>query len=298
MSSVLGDIRNSFNRTGNGLSQIIIINVIVFVALVVLKVILTISGYDVVYRMIGNQMFLPANLNEFVIKPWTIFSYFFSHEDFFHILFNMMFLYWFGMLISEFLGSKRLISLYILGGIAGGLIYLIAYNTIPYFIDRGINTQLLGASGAVYAVVVGAAVLIPDYTFFLLFLGPVKIKYIAIFYAFLSFAQTIGPNAGGNIAHLGGALMGFVFIWQLRKGNDWGKPIYWVSETFSSIFTKKPNLKVTFKNTETKKASSKPDSITQEEIDSILDKISKHGYEKLTKDEKQKLFKASQSTQI
>jgi membrane associated rhomboid family serine protease len=260
---------------------------------------LTIAGYDYIYRQFSEYLFLPASATEVLFKPWSVITYFFTHEDFFHILFNMIFLYWFGNLIVEFLGSRRLISLYVLGGIAGGLVYIIAYNTIPYFADRAVSSQLLGASGAVYAVVVGAAVLIPDYTFFLLFLGPVKIKYIAMFYAFLSFAQTIGPNAGGNLAHLGGALMGAIYIWQLRRGNDWGKPVELVLSFFTNLFKPSTKIKVKYKNTEKKKtATYSEEEVSQEEIDAILDKISKFGYEKLSKEEKQKLFKASQSTQI
>lgn len=303
MSSVFDDIKNAFNRTGNGLTQIILINVIVFVALILLNVTLTLTGNRDIYEWISYQLFLPASIEGFIYKPWTLFTYFFAHDtaNFFHIIFNMLFLYWFGMLISEFLGSRRVINLYILGGVAGGITYLLAYNTIPYFSERAYNTVLLGASGSVYAIVIGAAVLLPDYTFFLLFLGPVKIKYIAAFYAFLSFAQTVGPNAGGNIAHLGGALMGFLFIWQLKKGNDWGKPIDTTFQFIQNITKPKPKIKVTYKNPHVEKkktATTAKEEVTQDEIDAILDKISKHGYEKLTKEEKQKLFKASQSTHI
>jgi membrane associated rhomboid family serine protease len=300
MSSLFEDIKSSFNRTGSGLNQIILINVVVFVVLIVLNVVLTITGNKEIYNLISNQIFLPALFEDFLYKPWTIITYFFAHDtgNFFHILFNMVFLYWFGSLISEFLGSKRLINLYVLGGIAGGILYMLAYQFIPYFIPNASNTVLLGASGSVYAVVIGAAVLIPDYTFFLLFLGPVKIKYIAAFFAFSSFAQTIGSNAGGNIAHLGGALMGFVYIWQLKKGNDWGKPINAILSFFSSLFKPKPKMKVTYRNPERKSQSNAVEDVSQAEIDNILDKISKHGYEKLTKEEKQKLFKASQSTHI
>jgi len=300
MSSLLDDLKNSFNKTGSGLNQIILINVIVFVLLIVLNVSLTLTGNRDIYELISYQFFLPASVENFLYKPWTLITYFFSHDtgNFFHILFNMIFLYWFGSLISEFLGSKRLISLYVLGGIAGGLVYLAAYNLIPFFSEKAANTVLLGASGSVYAVVIGAAVLIPDYTFFLLFLGPVKIKYIAAFYAFLSFAQTVGPNAGGNIAHLGGALMGFIYIWQLKLGRDWGKPINAILTFFTTLFKPKPKMKVTYRNPERKQQTANQDDVSQDVIDTILDKISKYGYEKLTKEEKQKLFKASQSTHI
>ena len=298
MNSLFDDFKNTFSKTGNGLNQLIIINIIVFVILIILKVILHVLKLEDIYETIEDYLFLPPLAEVFIYEPWTIFTYFFSHTDFFHIIFNMIFLYWFGSLITEFLGSKRLISLYILGGIVGGLLYLLAYNTIPYFADNA-PKHLLGASASVYAIVVGAAVLIPDYTFFLLFLGPVKIKYIAMFYALLSFANTIGPNAGGNIAHLGGALLGALFIIQLKKGHDWGKPVEVVLNFFSSLFKPKTKIKVTYKTTEnTRRNFKQNDDISQEEIDAILDKISKYGYEKLSKEEKQKLFKASQSTHI
>ncbi len=301
--NIIEDFKNSFSRTGNGLNQIIIINVVVFVVLKVMQVFLTLSGYSDIYSLCTEYLFMPASLQNFIYKPWTIITYAFSHEDFFHIIFNMLFMYWFGMIISEFIGSKRFISLYVLGALAGGITYLILYNTIPYFSSKLSSTVLLGASGGVYAIVIGAATLLPDYTFYLLFLGPVRIKYIALFYVFLSFAQSIGPNAGGNLAHLGGALIGFIYIWQLRRGNDLGKPMHWMAASFASLFNHKPKMKVTYRNPTssfetTKTTKTTNEDISQAELDMILDKISKYGYEKLTKDEKQKLFKASQSANI
>ncbi|TAF74460.1 MAG: rhomboid family intramembrane serine protease [Bacteroidetes bacterium] len=281
MSNIIEDLKNSFNRTGNG------------------------SGNEVIYAQITSFLFLPASFQEFIYKPWTILTYAISHEGFFHILFNMIFMYWFGMIITEFIGSKRFISLYILGALAGGVTFLLMFNTIPFFMNMP-NVPLLGASGGVYAVVVGAAVLLPDYTFYLLFLGPVRIKYIAAFYVFLSFAESIGQNAGGNLAHLGGALMGFVFIWQLRKGNDLGKPFSWMATGVANLFKPSSKIKITYRNPNPKSSSvtnnsysnSSDKEISQDELDAILDKISKYGYEKLTKEEKQKLFKASQSADI
>lgn len=304
MSNIVEDLKNSFNRTGNGLNQIIIVNVAVFIFLIVAKVVLTVSGSQDLYVKITSYLFMPASLGEFIYKPWTILTYAISHEGFFHILFNMIFMYWFGMIITEFIGSKRLISLFILGSLAGGVTYLLMYNTIPFFAAKAPFTVLLGASGGVYAIVIGAATLLPDYTFYLLFLGPVRIKYIALFYVFLSFAETIGSNAGGNLAHLGGALIGFVFIWQLRKGNDLGKPFSWIATNFMNLFKPNPKIKITYRNPNNKSSTSNYNTnssdkdISQDELDAILDKISKHGYEKLTKEEKQKLFKASQSADI
>ena len=175
------------------------------------------------------------------------------------------------------------------------------YNTIPFFHDRIAGSVMLGASGAVFAVVVGAATFMPNYTIHLLFLGPVRIKYIAIFYVVLSFAQITGSNAGGELAHLGGAAIGYLYIVQLRKGRDLGKGIHWVLTFFKSFFTRQSKVKVSYRKKsgtssqpkQKTKASSVAGKASQEEIDAILDKISQSGYESLTKEEKQQLFSAS-----
>jgi membrane associated rhomboid family serine protease len=290
------DFKNAWSRPNNGLIQLIMINVIIFVALIIFKVILVLSGNPDIYQMILRQFMLPASIDSFIVKPWTLLTYFFTHEGFFHIIFNMLFLFWFGKIIVEYLGDQRAISMYVIGGIVGGLFYILIYNLIPYFHERVAGSVMLGASAGVYAIVVGAATFMPNYTFFLLFLGPVKIKYIAIFYILLSFSQTIGANAGGELAHLGGALMGFIFIRQLQRGNDIGTPVVSVMEWFKGLFKPSPKIRVTHKSTKftgTKKASSSNTKSDQDEIDAILDKISHSGYESLSKEEKQKLFNAS-----
>jgi hypothetical protein len=205
----------------------------------------------------------------------------------------MLFLYWFGKLFVEYLGSDKIISLYVLGALAGAILYLIVYNTIPFYIEQN-NTEMIGASAAVYAIVVATATLIPDYTFFLLFIGPIRIKYIAAFYIFISFLGSVGDNAGGNIAHLGGALMGFIYIKQLQAGVNWGSWVTVTLDWFKGLFTAKPKVKVTYRKqySEAQRPKAKS-SISQDEIDAILDKISDGGYESLTKEEKEKLFNAS-----
>lgn len=298
---ILEEFKTAFSKPDNGLIQIILINLVVFIVILIARVFLRISGAEEVYHAILQWFMLPAALPDFLTKPWTLITYFFLHEGFIHILFNMLFLYWFGNIIKEFLGGGKLVSLYILGGIAGGLFYLLIYNTIPFFHDRVAGSVMLGASGAVFAVVVGAATFMPNYTMFLLFLGPVRIKYIAIFYVFLSFAQSTGANAGGELAHLGGAAIGYFYIIQLRRGNDLGKGIHWVITFFKSFFTGQPKVKVSYRKKATKSPSGKTktttvsasDKASQEDIDAILDKISHSGYESLTKEEKQKLFSAS-----
>ena len=293
--SIIEEFKNAFNKPNNELIQIILINVSIFVLLKIFQVISTLSGAQDIYYLILNQLMLPSSLDSLIFKPWTLVTYFFTHEGFFHIIFNMLFLYWFGKLIVEYLGSKKLVSLYIIGGLIGGVFFIIIYNLLPIFQDRVTTSVLLGASAGVIAVVVGAATLMPNFTFFLLLLGPVKIKYIAIFYVFLSFAQTIGANAGGDFAHLGGAFIGYIYIRQLQKGNDIGT---WVNGSLGflqSFFVRRPKIKVTHKSSGRKSSRTKQTmtSTRQEEIDAILDKISQSGYESLSKEEKQKLFNAS-----
>src|SRR5688500_14322603 len=208
------EFKNAFQRYNNAHVQLIIINVVVFLALAVVLVFSRAFGFAEVFEGIHNQLALPAPIGNFLQKPWTIITYAFVHDlsGVFHILFNMLVFYWFGKLFIEYLGSDKLIALYFLGAIAGGVAYLLVYNTIPFYIER-INSfsGMVGASAAVYAIVVATATLIPDYTFFLLFLGPVRIKYIAGFYIVVSFLGSVGENAGGNVAHLGDALMGVVY---------------------------------------------------------------------------------------
>ncbi|MGE0771049.1 MAG: rhomboid family intramembrane serine protease [Cyclobacteriaceae bacterium] len=290
------EFKNVFQRPNNAHVQLIVINVTIFLIMGVIYVVSMIGGFEWVSTAIGNQFTIPPLFVDFIKRPWTIVTYAFAHSlsDLFHILFNMLIFYWFGRLFVEYLGSDKLVALYLLGGLAGGVAYLLVYNTIPFFMERSGFHGMVGASAAVYAVVTATAVLIPNYTFFLLFLGPVRIKYIAAFYIVLSFLGSVGANAGGNIAHLGGALIGFIYIKQLQVGVNWGSWITATLEWFQSLFKPSPKVKVTYRKSEPKaKAGARGSKTSQEEIDAILDKISEKGYESLSSDEKEKLFNAS-----
>lgn len=295
------EFKNAWSKPNNAVVQIIIINVVVFALANILKVFFALSGASSTFYSLFNKLQLPANISAFLLQPWSIITYFFTHLDLVHVLFNMIFLFWFGRIIQEFLNSKRVIALYVLGGLAGGVFYMLMYNFLPFYADRVTESLMLGASAGVFAIVVGAAVLMPNYTFFLLFIGPVKIKYIAIFYVFMSFIGTTGANAGGEIAHLGGAFMGWLYISQLNKGSDIGTWIIACIQFLKSLFKPQPTIKVTHRagnrnppSRKQKKESPAPSGTTEQaEIDAILDKISASGYESLSKEEKQKLFNAS-----
>ncbi len=293
---MLDEFKHAFQRPNNGHIQLIIINVVIFIALSVLMVFSKWFGFDAFFEKVYDQFSISSSFTVFVRHPWTLFTYFFTHSlgQLFHILFNMLALYWFGRLLVEYLGSDKMIALYVLGGIAGAVIYLMVFNLIPNppaFLQG--TRSMVGASAAIFAVMVGAATLLPDYTFFLLFFGPVKIKYIALAYIFLSFIGSVGGNAGGEIAHLGGALMGFIYVKQLQVGVNWGGWITATLEWLSHLTKPSPRVKVTYRKAEKPPTQKFSSGISQKEIDEILDKISDGGYESLTKEEKEKLFKAS-----
>ena len=251
----------------------------------ILEVFITLSGFGELFNLFLNKLMLPASLKVFIFQPWSIVTYFFLHMNFMHILWNMLFLYWFGKIIHENIGNNAVISLYIIGGIIGGLSYMALFNIIPYYDNRVSESLMLGASAGVFSVVVGSATLLPNYTFYLLFLGPVRIKYIALFYVLLSFFDVTGSNAGGEIAHLGGALMGYLYIRQLQNGVNMGKGIIDILNVFNK------NKKEVISKEEEKNEIKK--DISQDEIDKILDKISDSGYKSLSNNEKEKLFNAS-----
>ena len=298
--SLTQDIRDAFSRRDNALNQLIIINVLVWAVLIVLQAVLFLSQSRGVYDLVMRQLALSSNLSVLLRHPWTLLTYAFVHESFFHILFNMLNLYWFGQLIREYLGDRRLVGLYVLGALVGAALFLLAYNLLPVLQPYAVVGQpVIGASAAVTAIIVAAATLLPDYTFMLILLGPVKIKWIAIVVVLISIAGINGGNPGGEITHLGGALLGFIFIKQIKAGRDIGQPVVASGEWLGRLFQRRPAaMKVTHRGTTTRPAATgtkaAPGATPPEEVDSILDKISRSGYESLSKEEKQKLFRASQ----
>ena len=282
---IIEDLKKVWNKKDSGLVKIIIINVIIFLSIGIIKIFLQIGGLEILYIKFLNSLMLPANLRDFIFQPWSIITYFFLHINFSHILWNMLFLYWFGKIIHDNIGNNALISLYILGGIIGGLLYMAIYNIIPYYGNQINQSLMLGASAGVFSVVIGSATLIPNYTFHLLFIGPIKIKYIALFYVASSFFDITGNNSGGEIAHLGGALIGYLYIKQLQNGNNMGDPIIRILNFFHKPKTNKSKNDYSYQNINKE--------ISQDDIDKILDKISESGYSSLSKSEKEKLFNAS-----
>lgn len=309
MNDIFSDFRNAFRYPNNGLMKLIVINVLVFLIMAFLHVVFWLAKVSGITSLIIDWVAVSPDMMKFITRPWTIITYGFVHnlQDIFHILFNMLALYFMGRLVQDFAGSRRVISIYLLGVIVGALFFFAFHNFIPRLIEEKTLVRLVGASGGVYAIVVAAATLAPDAIVLLFGIFPVRLKYIALVTVFLSFLELASPNTGGNAAHLGGALIGYLFVKQLRRGNDLGKPINKFLEWWASLFEPKPTMKgvyvkekVSIKVSPNKAKQEKAEQSiasgavpSQEEIDKILDKISENGYESLTKEEKQKLFNAS-----
>ncbi len=290
ISGFIQDIKLKFKH-GSPVVQLIIVNVALFVLLVVLKLMVNITFNQKVFSNI-IYYWLGFNLQsyEWIYKPWTILSYMFVHDlsGIFHLLWNMLFLYWFGKIIEEFIGASKVIPIYILGGIFGALV---SWGVILLLFTTNVPMPLIGASGAVYAIMISAVVLVPNYRFNLLFFGPVAIKYIALIKLVLDFLNISElQNIGGHICHLGGALFGLLFVQMLRKGYDLSKPFN-TFLYFIKYNPKRKKMKVSHRNPTAEKT--KVEKIKQQKLDDILDKISTSGYESLSKEEKDFLFKAS-----
>ncbi|MBK7963872.1 MAG: rhomboid family intramembrane serine protease [Bacteroidetes bacterium] len=208
------------------------INVAVFLVLMILRTLLFILGADfVIFDFLVEKLSMPSNIGQLLLQPWSLVTYMFLHVDFMHILFNLLILYWTGSLFAEYLGNDKLWTTYVLGAIAGGFSYLIVFNLSPAFSLEVNHSHLMGASAGVIAVMVGIATLLPDYIVHLLLIGPVKLKYVALVSILIYFISIPLGNAGGQIAHLGGALFGYLMIKQMKKGND-------ITSWLSNLFKK------------------------------------------------------------
>ena len=271
----------------NIVERIIIINVFIFVMTYLFNTLSFLFQID--GNLIMSWFSLKPDFEMLLYRPWNIITYGFLHAGFFHILFNMMVLYYFGNLFLDFFNAKQFLTYLFLGIISGGLIYIISYNSLP-----GLQTQeslLVGASAGVMAVVIGVASHIPQYSLRFRFIGNIKLLYIAVALVVLDVVQIPAGNAGGHLAHLGGSLLGFLMTTYFSQGKIF---IGW----FEGLFTKnkKKPLKTVYKNKKQSKQTSYQSKESKSEqqirIDSILDKISKSGYDTLTKEEKDYLFKA------
>ena len=308
--NLLDEIKYKYQH-GGILTQLIMVNLGVFLAVNLLLIIQFLSASDTLF---ANKVILylsvPADFKQLVKQPWSFVTNMFLHEGLFHIVINMLWFYWFGMIFKDLIGESKILPVYIMGGLFGSLVYILSFNAFPAL--PVLNSYALGASAAVMAVVIATATIAPNYTIQLIFIGPVKLLWIAIVVVLLDFVSIPGGNTGGHIAHLGGSFFGFLFASQFKNGNDWSKPFFSIWDGIRNFFDfsskprnkKKSKVKMAFRNDEKiktrRRAKGKPfkeeEKVAvdkQAQIDDILDKISRSGYSSLTDAEKEFLFKYS-----
>lgn len=279
--SIFKDVKDAF-LNGNMIVRIIIANVVIYMTLA-----LTQALFPSFFAQVFPYIALSGNIQDLLFKPWTLITHMFSHTGFFHMAWNMIILYWFGNIVGDLLGDRRIAPLYFLGGFVGAFFYIISYYLLPTIAPKAI-----GASAAVLSVVFAAVAVAPDYRVNLILLGPVKIKFIGLFILFfdlLGVASNV--NAGGHVGHLGGTLFGFFFVYLLRSGTD--------LSNFKGIFTEKSKKKTSPLRVEYRAKpidkKNEPSSMLskEEEVNKILEKIKRQGFDSLSETEKEILQEAS-----
>ena len=256
------------------LQKLIVINIIFFIIPLLLNTFLWL--FELKDISILDYFVVEADLMSLIFKPWSLITYGFLHGSFSHLFWNMIMLFYFGNILVNYFGDKRLLNVFFNGILFGGIIYIISYNLFPVF--TGVSSKMIGSSAGVMAILFYITSYNPNHTIRFFFLN-IKLLYIAIFLLLMDIIQIPVENSGGHIAHLGGALIGFL-MFRSFKGIDF-------VDIYTNLSTKKNNKKI--KRNKTFSGS----NFDQKKIDSILDKISESGYESLTKEEKNYLFKAS-----
>jgi len=292
--SIWDDMKGMLQH-GTMLTRLIIINIIVFVVIGVLIRYLLAP----VYPVLLDYLALSSDTWWNIKHPWVFITHMFLHAGLYHIFWNMLLYYWFGTIVGDLVGDKKILPLFIYGGLLGAVIYLVSY---AFFLPQQLDGHAIGASAGVMATVIAAAVIAPDYKIRLILIGPISIKYIAVVLLIIDLIGTAGmDNTGGHFAHLGGALFGWFFVSNLKRGNDlsigFNNFVARIGRLFSGEKSgRKSKLKISHKNkkagSESKSVSVK-DSELQARVDEILDKINEKGYDQLSEEEKEFLFIAS-----
>lgn len=274
--AILNDIKHAFNKA-NIVEKIIYINVFLFLITVLLQ------------KLVIRWFALPADLGDFIYEPWTLVTYAFIHQGLFHVLSNLLVLYYLGNLFLDFYSQKQFLNCYFSGSVFGGIVFLGYY----YFIDKTGAFPLAGASAAVTAIFIAIATKIPRYALQLRFIGSVELWVMAAIWVVLSILQIANPEKGSAIAHLSGAVFGYFYAKQSDKGNDLGKWLESLVDFYTNAFkTKKSGPLKTVYKSEKRSTSEEVSKTKQRKINDILDKISKSGYESLSQEEKDFLFRS------
>jgi membrane associated rhomboid family serine protease len=289
--NVFNNIYHTYKQ-GNSLTKLIYINIFVFIGLKILDILLLLFNIQGGFML--PYLAVPADLTLLLHHIWTPFTYMFLHEGFLHIFFNLISLYWFGKIFIMYFSEKQLVGLYLTGGLLGALFYIAAFNIFPYYSPTLHLSLLLGASGSIMAIIVATAIKSPNMEMQLMFIGNIKLKYIALVVVLMSFFGITSDNGGGQLAHLGGALAGYLFIVSLRQGKDLTTAMTGILNGINNVFRPrkmkvKPNKnRSNARMNDAEFNAHKARRMAQ--LDQILDKIKTSGYESLSAEEKKRLF--------
>lgn len=295
-NGIWGGIKSSFKQ-GSALTRLIYINIGIFIVIKLIAVVLTLMGEKNIDSLLLPYLGVAALPENLLHTPWTIITYMFTQFGFIHLLFNMLWLYWFGSIFLSYFSGPKLTGVYLLGGISGAIVYIAAYAIFPAFGLERYYSWAIGASASVMAIVFAVCTYLPNHKIYVFLIGPVKLINLAIFTAVIDVISIPSGNAGGHIAHLGGAVFGYLFTLSIRRNLDLTGGFMAFLGKLGKLFGKpKKRMHVKYK----KKVSDMNDTEYNEykkqkdnRINDILDKISKHGYESLTKEEKEILFKSN-----
>jgi membrane associated rhomboid family serine protease len=288
-------------QSGNALITLIAIQLIIFVALIFIKVIYYFTygkpGAAEYENDILNWIILPAKLDTFITRPWTLLTHMFVHDRVWHIIANMLWLWGFGYIFQDLAGNRKLIPLFIYGALAGALAYMLSFNLIPV-LRENIESSALGASAGVMAIAIATTVMAPGYRIFPFINGGIPLWVLTMIFVIIDLATIPYSNPGGHIGHLAGGGMGFLFMNMMLRGYDWSAWMNNIFDWFNNLFNPdKPKKGKKIKTQLFYKSSSNPykktSNITQQKIDDLLDKIGQKGYSSLTEDEKELLKRAS-----
>ncbi len=291
----------------NMLNKLIIINIAIYLLINITEVIsFLLARQGIVEQFVYQWVALPAYLPSLILKPWTAITYMFTHESFWHLLGNMLWLYFLGQMFFSFFNGKQMFALYILGGFAGAALYIISYNIFPVFRPALLLSTCIGASAAVTAIVIALCVYKPDFKVLLFGIIPISLKWLGIFYIAFDVMSIMSDNAGGHISHIGGAIIGLLFAVEIKKGKDITNGFNKIMDKIVAFFQQlggSKKMKVSYRRSQEAKKKkehyvsttdadySNNDAARQAKIDQILDKISKSGYDSLTKEEKEFMFR-------
>ena len=291
--NLLDQLKYQF-KTGGTYIKIIYINVGIYLLFLFFNILFTLMQWNLNSNFLESYLTFSSSPVMFLKRPWTIFTYMFLHGSFWHIFNNMLIYFFTARMFEDLVGKKAALNTYIIGGFCGAILYLVTHNLFPLFSNMG-NIPMLGASAAVMAVFVGLATYSPNYEVMLFGVLRVRMKYLALIWVAFDVIGLANQDGIAHFAHLGGAIWGYLFVINFKKGKDISNWFNQITNIVSSIFKKKKIKIVYKKKNPVVKKTVKGSQIRQEKVDAILDKIKASGYESLSKEEKDYLFDASKN---